>query len=475
MKLKTMLVLLAVLSISTAAYANIYTVDSTDDNPDASVGIKGCADENGKCTLRAAIEEANNHYDYGAEMDIIVVPSGQYVLNSFIKITSGKLKIFGTGDMPPQINGQNSVNIFIFDKKAVVEIDNIWITGGKVEGPGAAINNFGQSTLKNVTIEDSEGTTGGGINNDMDAKLVISDSFIKDNVASFEGGGIYNHPNAMLIITDSVIAGNKSNKNGGGLSNHGDMELKRIEISGNTAGKNGGGIFNTTDKETSLHESAVINNVSSGEGGGIYNSGTMDVMNCTISGNKAATYGGGVRATGKKSLMLSYVTIADNDALGSGGGVMATSVTGIANKPVVMSNTIVARNKAADKMDVDGADCAGEVKSLGHNLFGNVDGCNLNDSKTDQKGTKRALKDPMLAQLGSYGGPTKTHDLLSNSPALDKGICFIEIDQREIDRPKGNACDIGAVEHEGGVNPPAAAKGVGKGYEGANIPMPKPK
>ncbi len=451
MKMKTMLVLLVVLCLSSVARADVFTVNSTDDNPDASLGSGGCKDANGKCTLRAAIEEANTHYDYGADKDFIVLPSGQYVLNGFIEIKPGKLKIFGTGIDVPQINGQNSVNIFVINKKAIAEINNIWITGGKVQGPGAAVNNSGQLTLKNVTIEDSEGTIGGGISNYSEAKLVISDSVIKDNEASDEGGGIYNHLNAMLIVTNTEITGNKAKKDGGGISNHGDMELEGIEISGNTADGNGGGLFNVTDKDISLYKSTITNNVSSGEGGGIYNTGVMDVMNCTISGNKALTYGGGVYATGKKGLMLAYVTIADNDAGSSGGGIQSTGIAG-ADEAVSMSNTILAGNRFGGKKDANGADCSGRIKSFGYNILGNGSNCQINAVNSDQVGTSKALLDPMITSLGDYGGSTDTHDLLPGSPAFDKGMCIVNADQRDVKRPKGKTCDIGAVEHEDNAN-----------------------
>ena len=48
-----------------------FTVDSTADSHDATPGDGTCADSSGRCTLRAAIEEANA----AASADTITLPS----------------------------------------------------------------------------------------------------------------------------------------------------------------------------------------------------------------------------------------------------------------------------------------------------------------------------------------------------------------------------------------------------------------
>ena len=58
--------------------------------------------------------------------------------------------------------------------------------------------------------------------------------------------------------------------------------------------------------------------------------------------------------------------------------------------------------------------------------------------------------DPRLAPLGNNGGPTLTHALLSDSPAIDRGnnAAGLGYDQRGIGFPrvKGAGADIGAYE-----------------------------
>jgi len=68
--------------------------------------------------------------------------------------------------------------------------------------------------------------------------------------------------------------------------------------------------------------------------------------------------------------------------------------------------------------------------------------------------------------LQDNGGPTQTHALLQDSPAIDAGSCEaaesdIETDQRGVARPQGEACDIGAYEHAVRPNPPPRRSGCG--------------
>jgi hypothetical protein len=57
---------------------------------------------------------------------------------------------------------------------------------------------------------------------------------------------------------------------------------------------------------------------------------------------------------------------------------------------------------------------------------------------------------PWLGSLRDNGGPTKTHALLSHSPAIDSGknVSALEFDQRiyTFDRVSGTSEDIGSYE-----------------------------
>ncbi len=181
-------------------------------------------------------------------------------------------------------------------------------------------------------------------------------------------------------------------------------------ISGNTAATNGGGLTNSSNGTATLTNSTVSGNTAGSAGGGLANYGTATLTNCTISGNSAQTKGGG----------------------------------GLFNAGTAkLSNTIDAGNNASVGPDADGS-----VVSEGYNLIGITDGSSGWVS-TDLTGTGSSPLNPLLAALGNYGGPTRTMALLPGSAAIDAGKSSVTTDQRGVSRPKGSATDIGAFESSG--------------------------
>jgi len=192
------------------------------------------------------------------------------------------------------------------------------------------------------------------------------------------------------------------------------------------------------------------NTASSGDGGGILhsrpilNSGSLSIINSTLSANSATAGGGGaIASTG--SLALSFSTVSANSAL-YGGGIAATGGTTTLNATILAGNT--------------GGDCAGAVTSLGDNLVGNADGCSGFSATGDLTGSGASPLDPHLGPLADNGGPTWTMAPQPGSPALDAvplANCSVRTDQRGQPRPDplyNGACDIGAVEVPA-VVPPA--------------------
>ena len=125
----------------------------------------------------------------------------------------------------------------------------------------------------------------------------------------------------------------------------------------------------------------------------------------------------------------------------------------------------MAGNSAANHADV-----VGVFKSSGYNLIGRIDyspgsGASAgvstsgltNGVNQDQVGSLASPLDPLIGALQDNGGPTFTHGLRSNSPAMDKGISNgLPTDQRGAPRPfdfasvgnasGGDGSDIGAFE-----------------------------
>ncbi len=112
-----------------------------------------------------------------------------------------------------------------------------------------------------------------------------------------------------------------------------------------------------------------------------------------------------------------------------------------------MRNTIAAGNISA----LGGDDVHGNLTSDGYNLIGDTEGANITGTAT---GNQYNL-DAKLGPLQDNGGPTRTHALLSGSPAIESGDSGgTNVDQRGLVRPVdspvlvnvGDGADIGAYE-----------------------------
>src|SRR5215213_10115112 len=174
-----------------------------------------------------------------------------------------------------------------------------------------------------------------------------------------------------------------------------------------------------------LNNLTVANGRADNAGGGILNLGTLEVNSSTISGNRAGTDNGGIGNASAGTLTVNNSTISGNSANNNGGGIGNGSTA-------TLNNTIVANN--------EGGNCAGlPVTDDGGNLEWPGNDCGFALSA-----------DPLLGPLADNGGPTQTHALQPDSPAIDAAVeCPPPAtDQRGVSRPQGDACDIGSFELE---------------------------
>jgi filamentous hemagglutinin family protein len=237
------------------------------------------------------------------------------------------------------------------------------------------------------------------------------------------------------------------------------------------SGGNNNRVFNVTSGATATLQGLVITKGNFGDGGGIFNRGNLTVNNSTISGN-TASYGGIYNADG--DLTVNNSTISGNTGtlgggIGSGGNLKVNNSTISGNTVgrgngggihkfrgnLSISNSLVAGNSAIRGREVYITNNA-SFTSGGYNLFGfNGDnGVILNGgtlAPTDI--VPNVPLREIITSLGNYGGPTQTHALAPNSPAINAGNpnSTLTIDQRGGQRGlaginSGSRIDIGAYE-----------------------------
>ena len=439
-------------TVRAAPQGGVFTVNSLADAVDDDVGDGECS--TGAipftCTLRAAIQEAS----FNSNPNTINLPAGTYTLT-----LSGAAENAGvSGDL--DITGTVTVigagpDLSIIDGNGELTVDRVLdVHGGSVSITGVSFRNGRGSG------------PGAGIYNREGAVLTLIHSEVRENVinelAGTDGGGIYSLGELDLQYS-SVISNvtEHANANGGGIS-HGsfDPELRLSisdsTISGNRAGYFGGGLYLETALITVTN--STIDNNQAQSGGGIFAYDVqLTVVNSTLSGNSSMESGGGLVETfGSTRLLNATVTnnTGDSDADGSGSGGGVAEVSGLLS----FQNSIIAGNFQLEPFGGGGVievedDCTGFLTSGGDNIvYATGPGaCTIAGTFT--------FAWPMLRPLAHNGGPTRTHNLLAVSPAIDAGDTFGCIDeagglllrdQRGTPRPLIGAdsliCDLGAVE-----------------------------
>ena len=295
------------------------------------------------------------------------------------------------------------------------------------------------------------------------------------------GGAIFNR-NGILTVSNSTITGNESRDSGGGIYSFGEVAdgttttVTNSTISGNTAGSQGGGLANVAylSSAASVPNAAVmtianstITGNSANVGGGISNLGqradngaVIVVNNSTISGNTATFAGGGLYNRGQSAsqgatLTVTSSTVTQNTVeadVDRAGGIHNAGLFGGPNTGrVLVGNSIIAQNTAASDVGQNIPVANAPFIDQGNNLIG-IDATGIFTASTLVGSTATPL-DPRLDVLADNGGPTFTHLLFNDSPALNAGsdalatAANLTTDQRRFSRFV-EQIDIGATERQ---------------------------
>ena len=202
-------------------------------------------------------------------------------------------------------------------------IANCTIIGNWAQNTGAGIYNYVSSpTITNCTITGNMATTGAGMYNDVASPTITQCTFIR-NLASDDGAGMCNNNTTANITNCSFIenkAGNSSGDKGGGMYNYyGSPQVTNCTFTGNTAGVWGGGMYNENSSPTVVNCRFSENSAGS-SGGGIFNDNcAAQILNCSFWKNWAEL-GGGVGNRWSND-QFTNCTISGNSAHAFAGGI----------------------------------------------------------------------------------------------------------------------------------------------------------
>lgn len=312
--------------------------------------------------------------------------------------------------------------------------------------------------------------------------LTLTGVTVVSNQAQGDGAGIYNA--SPMTATGIVVSGNSTTVNGGGIYNEGDSTISNSTISGNVA-EGGGGIFLTGSNTVTIQRTTLSGNRAVGGGAISGRAGmTLNLVNSTLSGNIGADVGAGLYTNG--SANLTFVTIANNlagaDSPTAGSGINVFPASQTANT-VKLKNVLLSANKRgwldgmtdAEIAALPSANCGMTggglpVTSLGGNLSSDA-ACDIWLNTGFFGSDDITSVDPKLGDLADNGGPTLTHALAADSPALGQAMAdAVTVDQRGTTRQ--TPADIGAFELVTAEPAPGGGGGGGCAVGGNGRPDP---
>jgi RTX calcium-binding nonapeptide repeat (4 copies) len=211
------------------AWAAEFTVNSSDDQPDA--GLNGSCDIAGPglvCTLRAAAQESNrladadviNLPDLGSDYDLSLSGAGEQAAASGDLDLTRTVTVLGSGQ--PVIDGLGGDRILHVGPSGAptVSLNGVELRGGGAVASGAGILvEAGTLNLSSVTIASNTATSAGG--------------------AAAGGGVLIDSPGPHSIVA-STISGNTAaadldDAHGGGIASAGSPTLTHTTVHANTA------------------------------------------------------------------------------------------------------------------------------------------------------------------------------------------------------------------------------------------------
>lgn len=455
-------------SLATAAEITVTTTD------DAQV-------EDGQCSLREAIINANNAnqsgssdcgsgdagdnsivFDAGLAGQTIVLDGEELLITTRSLSIEGPVPDDASGLMLDGNGGSRIFRITGPGQHVAVNLRGLTLTGGRTESslqPGGGLHAQNVSlTLEHVAVIDNStggnSSGGGGISGSY-AHIELIDSLVEGNHVEglqTRGGGIFVQASTLELVRTRVIDNRTEGSgasNGAGIwagyhgTNGSDLGLTDSVVAGNHTENGttfGGGIWAAGGEVVIVGSTISGNAVAQGGAGGIHLDETQfTLLNSTVSANSSGAAGGGMQIR-RSTAGLIHSTVAFNWS----GSTRDISIWGTADAP----SSVELINSLIVQQDASRTTCS-------TNEYGTISAIGSLSTHDSCTGTASAPGDIRLMPLADNGGGTHTHALGPLSVAADgAGDCAadhgVNIDQRGESRPGGGsaACDIGAFEQQ---------------------------
>lgn len=344
----------------TPAYATDIVVTSAGDGPEAGAGL----------TVREALARAQA----APGPDVVTLGGGRVALTD---CAAGPLVIGGDdgvvldgagAELVQMCPGQPALRV-----TGDADIRRVTVTTTPGADAAAAVVTTGALWLRSSTIT---GATGPGVACTGCRTLVITGADVSRNA----GGGVRvdaPRTRASITIRDSRITGNRSPGPGGGIAITGGGSrpshtfIERTTISGNVAASTGGGGVASSGSDLYLSRSVVEGNTAGRDedpasGGGVWfraperlPESGVSVVDSTVAGNTASLAGGGLSLTGGGTIRVIGTRVTGNTAGAQGGGIAVQ-----ANRPaaaLVIDRSRIVGNSAGPASGGGGVSLVGDA------------------------------------------------------------------------------------------------------------------
>lgn len=377
---------------------------------DLSPTPSNCIPASASCTLRDALQAANQINGATVSFDSTVFSTAQTITaNSQLPWIDTNVSIHGPGAGLLTLSGGGTITPLQINGGTVNLSGLTFADGNAPSYDGGAIDNNGaQLTVTDAVFSGNSATNGGAIENQDGTLTVTNSSFSGNSAVSGRGGAISNASSGPLTITNCTFSGNSAGIGAGAIDN----AVGTLSVTNSTFTKNstltgdGGAISSYDGPVTVLYSTFSGNSTLSGNGGAIsdYEGGsaqpTLTVTHDTFSGDSAPkAAGGAISNRGQSASQVGLLSFSNNVLSGNSAAQAGGIYTdGVPSSLVIEDSDNVFYNNAGGNAGVSSG----------------VPGWTLSD--TDVTG-----KDPKLAALDNYGGPTETMIPLPGSAAICAG------------------------------------------------------
>jgi CSLREA domain-containing protein len=327
-----------------------FVVNTTIDSHDLAPGNSKCLDGSSKCSLRAAIEEADallrpviiklSSATYPTTLGALALTSKYGITIVGVSPAKTTIDASSTGDRAFLLNAQDATAI----------ISNLTITGGTAPSGGSAslsggdialLNNTASLTLNAVTISHGSAGNEGGAIYSKGALWINQSTLSFNNVSSSnqaEGGAIY-QANGSLQTTNTSFTHNNAIGTGTSAARGG-------AVFANSGTEIVGGSF-TNNSATSVSTIASGGALASGEQISIF--GTTFSANSAgpgVSATNVTAYGGAISSCYGASL-FSHIIVTHNTATSTGSGDVFGGGINIECGATVLTSPTISHNTAS--------------------------------------------------------------------------------------------------------------------------------